>query len=65
VTLVISAAFMRSYTMFLVALIETFGWSRGADHAGSDFAANARTLDRLGLAGKNAEQIKHVMQSGL
>jgi opine dehydrogenase len=32
--------------------------------AGSDFAANARTLDRLGLAGKNAEQIKHVMQDG-
>jgi opine dehydrogenase len=32
--------------------------------AGSDFAANARTLDRLGLAGKNAEQIKHVMLDG-
>ena len=32
--------------------------------AGSDLAANARTLDRLGLAGKNAEQIKHVMQDG-
>jgi opine dehydrogenase len=32
--------------------------------AGSDFAANARTLDRLGLAGKNAEQIKRVMQDG-
>src|SRR5215467_13037952 len=32
--------------------------------AGSDFAANARTLDRLGLVGKNAEQIKHVMQDG-
>jgi hypothetical protein len=25
----ISAAFMQSYTVFLVAFIETFGWSRG------------------------------------
>jgi len=32
--------------------------------AGNDFAENARTLDRLGLAGKNADEIKHVMQNG-
>jgi hypothetical protein len=29
VTFMISAAFMQSYTVFLVAFIETFGWSRG------------------------------------
>jgi len=32
--------------------------------AGSDFAANARTLDRLGLAGMDAEQIRRVMMEG-
>jgi opine dehydrogenase len=32
--------------------------------AGTDFSADARTLDRLGLAGKNTEEIKRVMQDG-
>src|SRR5262249_19827087 len=32
--------------------------------AGSDFAAHGRTLDRLGLAGKNGEQITRVMTEG-
>lgn len=32
--------------------------------AGSDFSANARTLDRLGLAGKGAADIRRVMQDG-
>jgi opine dehydrogenase len=32
--------------------------------AGSDFSANARTLERLGLAGMNAEQIRRVMMEG-
>jgi opine dehydrogenase len=32
--------------------------------AGKDFAANARTLDRLGLAGMGAAQIRQVMEEG-
>jgi len=32
--------------------------------AGTDFAANARTLERLGLAGMNTEQIRRVMTEG-
>jgi opine dehydrogenase len=32
--------------------------------AGSDFAADARTLDRMGLAGKDAGGIKQVMEMG-
>jgi len=32
--------------------------------AGSDFAATARTLDRMGLAGMDAGQIRHTFQNG-
>jgi hypothetical protein len=32
--------------------------------AGSDFAASARTLDRLGLAGLDAGQIRRTLDEG-
>jgi len=32
--------------------------------AGNDFAADARTLDRMGLAGMDAGQIKRVLEAG-
>ena len=31
---------------------------------GKDFAANGRSLDRLGLAGKSATEIRHVYEHG-
>jgi hypothetical protein len=31
---------------------------------GKDFAAEARTLERMGLAGMNASQITRVLESG-
>ena len=57
VTFMISAAFMQSYTVFLVAFIETFGWSRGEAsiaYAVSQFVSGVTSLlvgvlvDRLG-----------------
>src|SRR5262247_869942 len=57
VTFMISAAFMQSYTVFLVAFIETFGWSRGEAsiaYALSQFVSGVTSLlvgvlvDRLG-----------------
>ena len=32
--------------------------------AGQDFAAEARTLDRLGLANKNVTQILDILENG-
>ena len=32
--------------------------------SGSDFAADARTLDRMGLAGMDAGQIRHTLEVG-
>ncbi len=32
--------------------------------AGTDFAAEARSLDRMGLAGTNAAQIRRTVQDG-
>jgi hypothetical protein len=32
--------------------------------AGSDFAATARTLDRMGLAGMDADQIRRTLEDG-
>jgi opine dehydrogenase len=32
--------------------------------AGTDFASSARTLDRMGLAGMNAAQIRRVVDNG-
>ena len=32
--------------------------------AGKDFAAEARTLERMGLAGMRASQIEHVVENG-
>lgn len=32
--------------------------------AGTDFAADARTLDRMGLAGMDAAQIRHTLAEG-
>src|SRR5262245_6664644 len=57
VTFMVSAAFMQSYTVFLVAFIETFGWSRGEAsiaYAVSQFVSGMTSLlvgvlvDRLG-----------------
>ena len=57
VTFMVSAAFMQSYTVFLVAFIETFGWSRGEAsiaYAVSQFVSGVTSLlvgvlvDRLG-----------------
>jgi hypothetical protein len=31
---------------------------------GKDFAADARTLDRMGLSGMDAPQIRHVVENG-
>jgi hypothetical protein len=32
--------------------------------AGNDFAAEARTLERMGLAGMHVSQIEHVIENG-
>ena len=57
VTFMITAACMQSYTVFLVAFIEAFGWSRGQTsiaYAVSQFVSGATSplvgvlVDRLG-----------------